>query len=143
LLFIFKLHPLTVFEKINLDEVNKFSNLTVMDKNMDIYPILPFTDCLISDYSSIYYDYLLMKDKEVYLFPYDYEEYILKSRSLAFDYNKQMPGRRFEDFNDLLGSINTDIIPRSKEQEYIKNDYFSCQESSSVTKMCEFIRNIK
>jgi CDP-glycerol glycerophosphotransferase (TagB/SpsB family) len=80
---------------------------------MDIYSILPFTTTLITDYSSIYYDYLLMEDKQILLFPFDYEEYIANSKSLAFDFDEYTPGIRAYNFEELIyimeNNLNLDI----------------------------------
>ena len=63
-----------------------YSNIIICDLD-DAYPILPFTDCLISDYSSIIFDYMILK-KPILLFPFDKKDYIQNSRGLYFDYDK-------------------------------------------------------
>ena len=102
-IFLFKLHP---FTHIKVD-TSQFQHILFLNNRMDIYPILPFTDVLITDYSSIYYDYLLIPEKEIVLFPFDYEEYIAKERDLAFDFNEYTPGVRFYSFNELIDAIHT------------------------------------
>ena len=47
-LFLLKLHPAT---NLNVD-ISQYSNILMVDKNIDIYPLLPATDVLITDYSS-------------------------------------------------------------------------------------------
>ena len=142
MLFLLKLHPFTKLKNINLDSIDNFSNLIVMNSDMDIYPILPFTDCLISDYSSIYYDYLLLENKAIYLYPYDYESYISNNRDLAFDYDSSMPGIRIKDFDDLLHIIKEDQHHRTKEQENIKKEYFPISPNNSVKALSSFIKEI-
>ena len=63
-LFILKLHPAT---KISVD-LSGFSNIRLFSTTADIYPFLPFVDFLITDYSSIYYDFLLLKNKRTIFF---------------------------------------------------------------------------
>lgn len=46
-----------------MEDISSLSNITYVSPELDVYPILPFTDVLITDYSSIYYDYLLMDHK--------------------------------------------------------------------------------
>lgn len=96
-LFLFKLHPATIISNIS----SSFSNIRFLDKDQDVYPILPFTDLLITDYSSIYYDYLLL-NKGVILFPFDYETYISQCRDLAFDFDDYTPGIRVYSFGSLM-----------------------------------------
>lgn len=101
-LLLLKIHPAT---RMNYDKISTCSNIIQLDKHMDIYPILPFTDVLITDYSSIYYDYILMEDKRVILFPFDYESYIKNSRDLAYDYMEYMPGRKVKSYEGLVEAI--------------------------------------
>jgi len=141
-LFIFKLHPFSKLKNIKLDEIDAFSNLMVLDGNMDVYPILPFTDCLISDYSSIYYDYLLCENKEIYLYPYDHSEYVLESRDLAFDYNESMPGLHIENFGHLLNMVKCGKNSFSKEQIKIREKYFKEEKGRSVNQLCQFLKGM-
>lgn len=100
-LFLFRLHSGT---KVKGIDCIKYSNIYFIPNEVDIYPILPFTDMLITDYSSIYYDYILM-DKEILLFPFDLDEYLSSCRNLLFDYNRYTPGRRAYSFNELMEVI--------------------------------------
>lgn len=83
---------------------NRYSNLFFLDGNVDMYCILPYTDVLITDYSSILYDYILMPEKNVVLFHYDYEEYI-NSREFIFDLKDNIVGKQVFNFKDLLTTI--------------------------------------
>lgn len=44
---------------INLSE---FTNLVLLPNKVDVYPLLPYIQTLITDYSSIYYGFILMKE---------------------------------------------------------------------------------
>lgn len=101
-LFIFKLHSKTI---INLEKIKNYSNIIVLNNSYDIYPILPFTDMLITDYSSIYTDYLLLK-KDIVIFDFDKEEYMSKDRDLLLDFDKYTPGTRAHDFSELCSIIS-------------------------------------
>jgi CDP-glycerol glycerophosphotransferase (TagB/SpsB family) len=126
-LFLLKLHPTT-----NLNIKEKISNILIIDKNIDIYPILPFTNILITDYSSIYYDYLLLKDKNIILFPFDYNDYILNNRELAFDYNQYTHGNIAYTFHDLLSIIkNNDKNISNKERNNLMNLFWSYSHTNS------------
>lgn len=114
--FIFKLHP--AVKNVNNISGKKYSNLIFLNKQIDIYPILPFVDCLITDYSSIYYDFILL-DKEILLYPFDKEEYINMSNDLAFNYDEFTPGHRVYSFDELLGAItssNRDYKVKDRER---------------------------
>ena len=69
------------------------SSILVLDPGFDAYPLLPFTDCLITDYSSILYDYILMPGKSVVLYLYDYEDYV-KEHEFYFPFEENTIGQR-------------------------------------------------
>ena len=102
-IFLIKLHSETNPKIIN--RFSGFSNIKVINANItDIYPFLLHSDCLITDYSSIYFDYLLL-EKPIILFPFDIDDYESKSRELAFDYDEMMIGDRVNSFAELLLAI--------------------------------------
>lgn len=100
-LLILKMHP-----DSKLEFHKEYSNIVIVPKDIDIYPVLPFTNCLITDYSSIYFDYILMRDKHIILFIPDYDEYISKSRDLAHPYDKYTKGLIAKTFKELFVLFN-------------------------------------
>lgn len=101
-IMLLKLHPATPYS--NLNSIKGLSNILTINDNIDIYPILPFTDTLITDYSSIYYDYLLMDKKRTIFFIFDYEEY-KQSRDLTMSLLEAINGEIAYTFSDLLQVI--------------------------------------
>lgn len=57
----------------------------------DIYPALPEVDLLVTDYSSIFFDFLLL-DRPIVFFPYDLDEYQRWECGLLFEYRDMAPG---------------------------------------------------
>lgn len=101
-----------------IDTSKVYSNLYFLDGNVDMYCILPYTHVLITDYSSILYDYILMPNKHIILFHYDYEEYV-NSREFIFDIQENIVGERVYTFNDLLSTIQNsnyqiDLLDRQR-----------------------------
>ena len=70
----------------------------------DVTGILNIFDCLITDYTSIYIDYLLT-DKPMIFLPYDRQQY-LDGRGMNFDYDDVTPGPKPETFNDFLDALS-------------------------------------
>ena len=99
-LFILKLHP---FTKLNFDGLSQYSNICFYPKDSDVYTVLPFIDCLITDYSSLYTDFLTM-NKEVILFIFDYDEFVKGNYELA-EYDNYYFGKRVYDFDQLLATM--------------------------------------
>ena len=81
-----------------------FANLRFMASGADIYPLLPLTSGLVTDYSSIYTDYLTM-DKPVLFHPWDLEDYQALDRELQFDYDWITPGPKCRTQDELLAAL--------------------------------------
>lgn len=117
-----KAHPMS-----NEIEDIEYSNILKIEKEKDVYPILKYTDCLITDFSSIYFDYLRMKNKKVALFIFDADFYMNNCRGLLFDYDKVFHGEKLNTFNDLKNFIknyNEFVFDDSKMSLSYKFDYY-------------------
>ena len=103
-----------------LNTSKQYSNLIFIDGGVDMYPILPFTDVLITDYSGMVYDYILM-NKGVIFFHYDYEEYV-KEREFFFPINENIAGKCVYSFDELLTAIeeSDDHVDPKKREQIIK-----------------------
>ena len=112
-LFILKLHP---FTKLNLNSLSQYSNICVYSKDNDIYTVLPYIDCLITDYSSIYTDFLTM-NKEIILFVYDYDRYVKGNCELA-EYDNYYYGKRVYDFNQLIATMHSGVDCHIPQEQY-------------------------
>nr|WP_317349581.1 CDP-glycerol glycerophosphotransferase family protein [uncultured Blautia sp.] len=69
----------------------------------DVTGMLGMFDLLITDYSSIYIDYLLT-DKPLMFLPYDRERY-LDGRGMNFDYDEVTPGPKSETMKEFMMEI--------------------------------------
>ncbi|MDE7088974.1 MAG: CDP-glycerol glycerophosphotransferase family protein, partial [Prevotella sp.] len=118
------------------------SNIVILDKNMDVYPILPFTDVLITDYSSIYYDYILMENKGIILFPFDYDEYIKNSRDLAFDYLTYTPGCKAWNFEELYRLLFSESKLVPEERSWVIKQFWGDNYMESNKKIFEALKGI-
>ena len=79
-------------------------NLIVCDAASDIYPLMPLTDIMITDYSSIFTDYLLL-DKPVIFFWSDYDKYMGMDRGFQFPLEPMCPGPKCKTVNELFQGI--------------------------------------
>lgn len=98
-IFFLKLHPLTKFSA-----VKEYDNIIQIGNDVDIYPFLTYTNYLITDYSSIFFDYLPL-DKEMIFIPYDYENYV-SHRELYFDYDDITPGVKYKSFYEFIENLD-------------------------------------
>lgn len=81
--------------------------------------LMKISDILISDYSSIIFDYSILK-RPIYSYAYDYEEYKAK-RGMYIDIKTELPNGICEKEDDLLNKI----VNCNFEEEKIKTEKFS------------------
>ena len=138
-LLLVKMHPAT---RMNFDVVSACSNIKLMDKRMDVYPLLPFTDVLITDYSSIYYDYILIEGKKVILFPFDYDTYIRNSRDLAYDYLQYTPGKKVSTYTAFKQSI-IDGGYEVSERAWVVDQFWGNNYQNASAKIVDLLKGLK
>ena len=83
----------------------------------DVTGILDIFDALVTDYSSIYIDYLLT-DHPIIFLPYDKEEY-LKDRGMNFDYDEVTPGPKPETMEAFLSALKEDGASWKAERDRV------------------------
>ncbi len=99
-LLLLKPHPNTI-----VDNIYQADNIILVERTVDIYGVLPFTDVLITDYSSILYDYLLMPEKQVILYLYDYSDYV-HERDFYYPFDENVVGKQVNTFAELVNVID-------------------------------------
>lgn len=75
-----------------------------LPKHVDIYPFLKQSSLLITDYSSVFFDYLYL-DKEIIFYPYDLDYYVNEDRGLIFNYSDYTPGVKVFDSKELFSAL--------------------------------------
>ncbi|WP_282125935.1 CDP-glycerol glycerophosphotransferase family protein [Marinifilum flexuosum] len=113
-------HKESVKRKSILKDESLFKLKRVKKAEQDHFPdvteLLPFVDILITDYSSILVDYLLL-DRPICFIPYDIEEYS-KYQGLILDYERNTPGKKFASMQDLIEGLNDYIANPNIDQEW-------------------------
>lgn len=75
-----------------------------VSKHHDITPLLALADGLITDYSSVMFDYAVL-DRPMLFFAYDYEAYAGDIRGTYFDLKEKAPGPVVATADELLQAI--------------------------------------
>lgn len=110
-----KLHPEQDLSKYNVVDMDHFillSHQEFLKRGMDLYRFMKQCDALVTDYSSIFYDFLLL-DRPIGFTEDDIEDYAGK-RGFAMDPDKYRPGMRIRSYadvckfvDDLAGKVDT------------------------------------
>ena len=122
---------------------NKRIKLATHKEFADINTLLPFIDVLITDYSSIYHDFLLL-NKPMIFFPYDYDQYNKRSGFL-YDYFENLPGpsvSTFKDFSIELCSVTSGSDNYAKKRAFLAEQIHEYSDANSCERASKLIENL-
>ena len=118
---IIKLHPMDI---LNREGFKNYSNIQIVKNNdleklhIQLYSLLGSVDILLTDFSSIYIDYLLL-NRPIGFITDDFQEYS-NSRGFVFDNPENyMPGEKICSLKELKAFLHNTII--LKHDPYLKN----------------------
>jgi len=132
--------------KEEVDRINDTYNLSLGETNriipadQSVFPkgdeLLPFVDILITDYSGIYNDFLLL-NRPVIFIPYDIEDYSTY-RGVLFDYDKFTAGPKVYKQKELLLNLKCYLDQPDKDIE-LRKRLMSVFHDSTISKASQAI----
>lgn len=126
--FIIKLHP-------HLQKKYDVDNCDIATEKL--YPVI---DILITDYSSVLYDFLLLNKNVIFYVP-DYEEYI-KTRGLYIDYKKEFEFPIVYDIDKLCETITNYPKIEDKKIEMYKNKFIKNNDGKASQRIINYLENL-
>ena len=136
--FCIKLHPHLISKSELLNYGEDVLDLTKYD---DIQELLAISDVLISDYSSLMFDFGLTQ-RPCFLYVPDLEEYTNQDRKLYFDI-KQLPFISTKNSIDLVNKIEMfDKVKYNKELNTFLDSINSFENGNSCEKLVERINEV-
>ena len=115
---LFKPHYL-ITNKFNNDGLEEF--LYTIKEDKDINELYVISDILVTDYSSVFFDYAILQ-RPILFYMYDLKEYDEEIRGFYLDINKDLPGSIFTKEDDLLKKI-LNIEDYKKSTYKLLNDF--------------------
>lgn len=117
--FLAKVHPF-ITEKIQIPEAyaDRIFDFAEYPNINDLYYI---TDVLITDYSSNYYEYALLK-KPVLFFTYDREKYEL-IRGVHRSVKEHAPGKVCDSFEELMDALYNKDYEYEKIEKFVEDNF--------------------
>ncbi|MGX6962767.1 CDP-glycerol glycerophosphotransferase family protein [Vagococcus xieshaowenii] len=109
---IVKLHHFST-PNFNFDSMKDFARL--MPNSSDIRELYLVSDVLITDYSSVMFDFSLL-NKPMMFYVYDYEKYKNELRGFYLDFEEEVPGKLSYTTEHLIESLS-DLETYCKESE--------------------------
>jgi len=136
-----KLHP---FDKNSLDE-HLSCEFYKMESASDIYCVLKYSDALITDYSSIFFDYLHLDKPIIYYVP-DLEEYQIKCRGFYEPYESVTAGEKAYSEEELLKKLEdfmSGIDNYKSQRKALLDRFFVYQDGKNCKKTIEFVNMLR
>lgn len=100
LLYVFKMHPVDA----SRIDARGFTRIVQYRAGGDVYPLLRRFNVLVTDYSSVFFDFL-HGDRPLVFFPYDFDRYTSRDRGLYLDYENAVPGPIARNQADLQRTV--------------------------------------
>lgn len=127
---LFKMHPFIKNElKIPPQYEDYFYDISSV---REVNDILFITDILISDYSSLIYEFAVFK-RPMLFYAFDLEDYIT-SRDFYEPYETFVPGKIVETFDDLIVALEREDFEQEKVPQFL-NKHFKYQDGKSSERL--------
>lgn len=131
---VLKMHP---FVKARID--SKWRNIIDLSDSMDINELMIMSDLLITDYSSVVFEFSLM-DKPIIMYSPDREEYI-KERDFYYEYEGFVPGPIVNNTKELIGKLNSDGWDTKKVSKF-KEKFFDYRDGKSTERFINLLKSM-
>ncbi len=117
----------------NSIDLSQMKHVRVFPKEYETYDFLNVVDVLISDYSSVFFDFA-NTGKKIVLFTYDLEEYIA-SRGMYFSI-EELPFPRVKTVQELVDELNNKVI---QEYEEFRNKFCNYANKDVVAHILDYL----
>lgn len=111
----FKPHPANTPRAKFVQRIRNSSNIRFLECD-DLYEVLNSFDVLVTDYSSIYFDYLLLDRPIVFLAP-DLETYTTGDHELYYDYASVTPGPKVRTWEEMVMVLAEELAHPERHAE--------------------------
>ena len=129
---------------INQKDLSRIERCKVVTANIEknTQKILCASDCLMTDYSSVFVDFLLL-DRPISFFLYDYDEYI-KDRGIILDFtsDRDAPGDKLfntTSFAEALEKVLTQGQDFSNSRKLARNRFYKYCDGNSCKRLWDYI----
>lgn len=133
----------SIIKDLGLGNIKIINDDFYNEHNITSYEFVGACDALITDYSSIYFDYLLC-DKPIAAIWEDIEEY-RNNRGFAVDIDYYMKGAfkiyTRKDFENFINAVSEDCDEMRNEREIIKNEVHFYKDDKSASRVVDFIEH--
>ena len=130
-----KLHPVQLISPVDAEKIKACQRINFLKGDCsDIYDFLGSYDILVSDFSSVVFDYLLL-DRPIIMAAFEKQSYLENDRELYFDYEDIFIHNIIQEWSGVITAIESHftggslVVPDStlKEMFHKYDDGISCE----------------
>jgi CDP-glycerol glycerophosphotransferase (TagB/SpsB family) len=122
---VFRFHPFELSKIKNHHDIRHDRIIFESHGLSDPYPLLSRASVLVTDYSSIFADFLLL-DRPIIFSNFGHQQYINNERALYWDYDKVTPGIKASNWSSLIESLTKTLV---------NNEDFHKKDRANMSKM--------
>lgn len=131
-----RLHP---FVSKSFQIEDEFSTQIIDFSQYDSLNSLLFaTDILITDYSSVVFEYAVL-DRPMLFYAYDLEEFSDSGRGFYHDYRSYVPGKVVTSNDEIIESIEKKCFDKTRTEHFIEESY-TYQDGKSTKRLIEELK---
>lgn len=132
-----RLHPFVA--RAYSDTENTCPGVVNMSEYDDVNTLLSVADILITDYSSIIFEYIVF-DRPLYFYAYDLERFENSDRGFYENYEEYVPGKVAKTTTELIDMIKEGDLSKEKRREFFDMAY-SYKDGKSTARLLELLSN--
>lgn len=137
--FLIKLHPDSnrgAFQS----KTARSRRIILLKKSLDVYPLMTFANIMITDYSSVMFDFILTR-RPIVLYPFDLDNYLRTCRSLYVSFEDSAIGKVVKTSDELCAALR-ELLSGQLRQNYtdnIINRFYKFPDGNSCKRICEYL----
>lgn len=138
-IILIKTHYLVEEDMKNINK--KFDFVYTYGNEIDIQQLYLISDLMITDYSSVMFDYSILKRPMIF-YVYDYENYEKNLRGFYFDMSEEVPGPIVTNTSQIVAYIkNGEYIMKEKYEKFVKK-YNNLDDGYSTRRVVNKIKEL-
>lgn len=102
--FWIKLHPVQLLNEEEYEEIRKCECIRYFGQKKDIYEVIDEYEMLVTDFSGIYFDYLI-SGRPIIMAALQMEDYIANDRELYYAYEQLCPAKPCKSWSEVFAQI--------------------------------------
>ena len=127
--------------------MGRFRNRVKVMRNTDISKLYLISDLLITDYSSVMFDYANL-DRPMLFFSYDLDHYRDTLRGFYFNYQREIPGPLTTDAHQLYRALdqytkNGGFPAYRNRMKQFRDEYCTWESAASSEKVVRLLKRLQ